>query len=221
VPLIAPFSLTVTADQIAYDWIIAELKRQNGVGEAIYAYDQNTSQVVACWHEKGFGGGLHPSLEAALKNGQPIVLHHNHPSSGSFIHVDLQTLVGLNPNHPNVPDLKEIWAHGKLGTRYRLSAKDPQYGPAILAADQYMTKHKNTWSICQFGHQIFTSSGWHHLVCLCLEAIGYVNYEYDVTSLPNYNAPTYIYDVHVGRLSMKDAFPLAMDYIISNCGHLF
>ncbi|MCJ2189064.1 hypothetical protein MTR66_19895 [Novosphingobium sp. 2638] len=149
-----------------------------------------------------------------------IVLHHNHPSNGSFIPLDLQTLVGQNPHHPNLPSLAAMWAHGNAGPHYRIALTDPTHASAVVAADQFLTKLQVGLSRSAGGHEIF-EAGWRHLVCLCLELKGYVRYEYDLSGFPNYEASAQRLDWILGRLTMRDAFPVASAMIVDRYGAEF
>lgn len=209
-----------TSDLIAYSWIFEEVKRQSGVGEAIYAYDLSTGALVAQWHEARPGADLTSALEDALRAGAEIVLHHNHPSNGSFIPLDLQTLVGQNPHHPNLPSLAAMWAHGNAGPRYRIALTDPTHASAVVAADHFLTKLQAKLSHSAGGHEIF-EAGWRHLVCLCLERKGYVTYEYDLSGFPNYGGPAQRLDWAADRLTMRDAFPVACAVIVDYYGSEF
>jgi hypothetical protein len=205
------------ADDGAYSWILKELELQPGSGEAIYAYDASTEEVVAQWFEARAGGDATTALREALEAGRRIVLHHNHPSDGSFISLDLRTLAGLNPLQPSLPGLAEMWAHGNNGPHYRIALSDPGNATAVTAADTTLTSLQSKLASAAGGHEVF-ASGFRHLVCLCLEKKGYVKYEYDLSGFPNYEDRTYYLSWSSKRLTMRDAFPIARDMIIASYG---
>lgn len=215
-----PFTFINAADQTACDWVFQEIARQGGHGEAVYAYDQRDGRRIAAWHERNLGANLDAQLEAALRNGTPVVLHHNHPSNRSFIPFDLQSLVGQNPTHDGLRPLAEMWAHGNRGTRYRIALICPGHAAAVVNAGKFMSRMKSQWELSCAGHEVF-NSGWRHLVCLCLEAKGYVSYDYDVVSLPNYRGRDYMYGWTGQRLTQEQAFPLACTHIVNAWGVQF
>lgn len=223
VPDQAPFTLIKSEDQTAYKWVSDEVARQSGVGEAIFVYDQRNGQKIAAWHDERLGSDLNPELATAMSNGANAVLHHNHPSNGSFIDVDLLSLAGKNPHYPDIGALTEMWAHGNGGTRYRIQLLGSDNSDKVVQADKFLTKHRHTWTNACYGHQVFTDLGWRHLVCLCLEAKGYVTYDYNVWALPDYQSRdfTYGWAGNGTRLTMHDAFPQACRHIIAHWGALF
>jgi hypothetical protein len=220
-PQVSPFQLTLKADQDAYDWIIQELANQQpGNGEAVYAYDQASGAKIAAWYSLMLGAHIHSDLEAAMLGGVKAVLHHNHPSNGSFIDLDLETLVGLNPNYPNIGPMAEMWAHGNDGPHYRILLACPTFASAVIRADKFLNTKRAAWRTSLAGHEIF-ASGWRHLVCLCLEARGYVHYEYDATTFPNYRSRTYSYGATGQKLTMEQAYLVAVPEIIKQFGSQF
>jgi hypothetical protein len=200
-------------DLVAHDWVFAEVARKGGRGEAVYIYHQDTGAMVAGWHAAMAGANLDPDVEGALRDQQPLVLHHNHPSNGSFIDLDLQTLVGRNPHYTGLPGLATMWAHGNGGPHYRIALTDPAYAEHVIAVDKQLTGLRAKLNEDAGGHEIY-ASGWRHLVCLCLEAKGYVAYDYDLTGFPNYEGREYLLAWASARLTMKAAFPIACQAIV-------
>lgn len=212
-PEVSFATLPRAEDVIARDWVFAEVARNGGGGEAVYVYHEGTGDEVSAWYAPQAGANLEPAVEAALLGGEPLVLHHNHPSNGSFIPLDLLSLVGLNPSHPDLPGLAAMWAHGNNGPRYRIAMSEVTHARAIVEADQLLTSEQSNLLQQSGGHEVF-QAGWRHLVCLCLERKGYVSYDYDLSGFPNYAGRTYELSWAGRRLNMRDAFPIVAEQIV-------
>lgn len=84
--------------------------------EFIVAFDRH-GVMTANGRGNAMAVGLNEKTHARLANwGAGIVVHHNHPSSGSFSPADVSMAM--------VPGEAVVWAHGNDGTSYRLEVPE-------------------------------------------------------------------------------------------------
>jgi hypothetical protein len=149
--------------------------RKSGT-EHLVVYDAATGKAYAPVSDgKKSSVAFPPWLLDELRNPQnQLVLHHNHPSSGSLSKPDLMVLASY-------PGARSIWAHGHNGSSYYA---EPAKKPITSEAYNIAFNETQGWlqGLIRTG-QIATQDAidtFHHAILLLLAKRGVVNYQADL-----------------------------------------
>lgn len=114
-----------------------------------------------------------------------MVMHHNHPSSGSFSRADYVT------THRNA-GMAELWAHGHNGSTYKMRRKtmgvayDPAGREAIFddLANRLNTESSVLLRAGRLEFDAFVKGAWpyvsNHIIMLVMRERGLIEYEFDL-----------------------------------------